>query len=142
MSRVQKRFEKPSLTKQSFRDECDVNVLMKRFRNVHGVDFLNRYQGYLNGQFGDFSSVVDYRTALDQISEARGYFEALPAKVRSRFSNDPAEFLDFVQNPENRDELISMGLIEPRVDPQSARPGDRGTAPEGSLQPETEPALP
>lgn len=112
--RVQKVFNRPSLTKQSFKDECDINVIMKRFRKVQGADYLNRYQGYLDGQFGDFSEVQDYRTAIDQIQQARGVFDALPSKVRSRFENDPAQFLDFVHNPANRDELVAMGLADPK----------------------------
>lgn len=124
--RVQKVFTRPSLTKQAFKDECDINVIMRRFRKVQGEDFLNRYQGYLDGQFGDFSDVQDYRTAIDQIQQARGVFEALPAKVRSRFANDPAQFLDFVHNPANRDEMIQMGLVEPVAKPYV---GDRDSAP-------------
>jgi len=112
--RVKKVFNRPSLTKQSFKDECDINIIMKRFRKVQGADFLNRYQGYLDGQFGDFSGVQDYRTAIEQIQQARGVFDALPSKVRSRFENDPAQFLDFVHNPANRDELVAMGLTDPK----------------------------
>lgn len=78
--RVKKYFNSPSLTKQSFKDECDINVIMKRFRKVQGAEFLNRYQGYLDGQFGDFSDVQDYRTALDQIQQARGFL--MPCRAR------------------------------------------------------------
>jgi len=126
MPRVQIFFDEPSLTKQSFKDECDINVIMQRFKKVCGSDFLNRYSGYLNGSFGDFSSVTDYRSAIDQIQQARGVFEALPAKVRARFENDPAAFLDFVKNPANRDELVGLGLIDPKV----GRPGDQGKGPD------------
>lgn len=83
--RVTKKFNEPSLTKQHFKDECDVNLIMKRFKKTMGVDYLNRYQGYTGGQFGDFSRVVDYRTAIHEIQQARAVFDALPAKVRERF---------------------------------------------------------
>lgn len=125
---VKKVFNRPSLTKQSFKDECDINVIMRRFRKVQGADYLNRYQGYLDGQFGDFSDVQDYRTAIDQIQQARGVFDALPSKVRSRFENDPAQFLDFVHNPANRDELVSMGLAEPKPKFSDATPPKAGGA--------------
>ena len=36
--RVQKVFNKPSLTKQHFKAECDVNYIVKRFRDVNGVE--------------------------------------------------------------------------------------------------------
>jgi len=30
--RLVKRFLKPSLTKQEFKEECDINILMKRYQ--------------------------------------------------------------------------------------------------------------
>lgn len=113
--RVVKKFTKPSLTKQSFKDECDINMIMKRFKKVCGQDFLNKYQGYVNGQFGDFSNVCDYRSALDQIAQAKAVFGALPAKVRARFENDAAQFLDFCHDPKNMDEMVSLGLATKRA---------------------------
>lgn len=117
--KVKKMFNLPSRTKQSFKAECDVNVIMKRFKKTAGVDFLNRYQGYLTGEFGDFSEVVDYRTALEQVARAESVFGALPAALRSRFENDPAQFLDFVQDPANANELVSLGLATKKEDKET-----------------------
>jgi len=113
MVRVQKTFTKPSRTKQAFRDECDINLIMKRFKKVMDGDFLERFNGFVGGQFGDFSEVTDYRSAIEQIREARGVFDALPSIVRKRFGNDPAEFLDFCHNPANLDEMRKLGLAKP-----------------------------
>lgn len=118
--RVQKVFSKPSKTKQSFKDECDINKIMKRFKKIMGAEYLNRYQGYVGGEFGDFSMVGDYRSAIEQVNRAKEVFGALPSKVRARFSNDPAEFLDFVQNPANADEMVSLGLATKRAPTQDA----------------------
>lgn len=112
-NRFVKVFRQPSRTKQSFKPQCDVNLIMKRFKKTVGADFLDRYQGYLGGQFGDFSEVQDYRSALHQIAQGRAVFDALPAIVRKRFDNDPALFLDFVQDSKNADELVRMGLANP-----------------------------
>lgn len=111
--RVQIDFPEPSLTKQAFRDECDINHIMKRFKKIMNEDFLEKYNGYVGGQFGDFSEVADYRTALDQLKRANSVFEALPSIVRKRFDNDPALFLDFCQDPKNLDELRELGLANP-----------------------------
>ena len=108
--RVQKHFTQPSRTKQSFKDECDINLIMKRFKRVMNADFLQKFNGFVGGQFGDFSEVTDYRSALDQVRQAQGVFEALPAIVRKRFDNDPALFLDFCHDPKNSDELVALGL--------------------------------
>lgn len=114
--RVQKHFFEPSRTKQSFKAECDINHIMKRFKKVAGVDIMERFQGYAGGTYGDFSEVTDYRTAIEQVNRANETFMALPAKVRARFSNDPAEFLDFVQNPVNSKEMVELGLASKPVE--------------------------
>lgn len=103
-----------SRTKQAFKQECDINHIMKKFKNVQGVDFLTQFNGYVGGQFGDFSNVTDYRSAIEQVRQAQGVFMALPSQVRRRFDNDPASFLDFVQNPANEKELVELGLATPR----------------------------
>jgi len=114
MSRVQLHFDEPTLTKQCFKDECDVNVIMSRFKKVGGQDFLSTYSAASGGQFGDFSGVVDYRTAIDQISAAEASFMRLPARVREEFHNDPSSFLDFCGNPANADTLVKWGLASPK----------------------------
>jgi len=38
----------------------------------------------------------------------------LPAKVRDRFGQDPAEFLAFLSNPENADEARRLGILKPQ----------------------------
>lgn len=126
--RVQKHFTEPSRTKQAFKQECDINHIMKKFKKVAGVEFLNKYQGYVGGQFGDFTEVVDYRTALDQINRSRAVFDALPSILRKRFDNDPAKFLDFVQDPNNSKELVEMGLAVSKEDIKaSQKQEDTGT---------------
>ncbi len=62
--------------------------------------------------FADVTQVTDYRGALENVRIAQEAFRQLPAPIRTRFDNDPAIFLDFTADPENRDEMIQMGLIE------------------------------
>lgn len=116
VDRREKSFSLPSRTKQAFKQECDINHIMARFKRVQGAEFLTQYNGYVGGQFGDFSQIPDYRTALEQVRAAEGVFGALPAIVRKRFGNDPAEFLDFCQNPENESELVRLGLATPKAE--------------------------
>ncbi len=107
-------FTEPSRTKQAFKEECDVNKIMQRFKKVCGAEYLSKYNAYAGGEFGDFSDVVDYRSAIDSVRQAEATFGALPSIVRRRFGNDPAEFLDFVQDPKNLDEMRSLGLANPK----------------------------
>lgn len=109
--RVLKHFNKPSLTKQYFKDECDINKIVKKYCDV-GSLHAQLLQGHASGQYGDFSDVPDYRSALEQVRKAEESFKDLPAIVRARFQNDVAGFLDFCHDPANTDELRSMGLLK------------------------------
>lgn len=99
-------FERPSRTKQSFRDECDINNILKRF-NVTG----ELPVGSVQPQYGDFSGITDYQSALNAVMEAQDSFLALPAKVRSKFDNDPALFIDWASDEANKDEMKALGLL-------------------------------
>jgi hypothetical protein len=47
--------------------------------------------------------------------EAKSNFDNLPLEVRKQFNYDPAAFLEFVDNPENLDQLVAMGLATKTV---------------------------
>lgn len=117
--RRRKFFTEPSLAQQSFKKECDVNEIMKKYRKSGDPSVLSKLGTYTEGHYGDFSAVGDYRSALDAVSRAADVFDALPAKVRQRFGNDPASFLDFCNDSANFDELVAMGLAKKKVVEQS-----------------------
>jgi len=99
-------FTSPSRTKQSFRDECDINNILRKF-NVTG----ELPVGSVQPQYGDFSGITDYQSALNAVMAAQDSFLALPAKIRSRFDNDPALFVDFASDEANKDEMKALGLL-------------------------------
>jgi len=35
----------------------------------------------------------------------------LPADLRARFDNDPAQLIQFLENSDNKDEAIKLGLV-------------------------------
>lgn len=101
-------------TKQSFKDECDINRIMKRWQKTQVLEHVRDGMP----SYGDFSNATDYKTAADAVKEANEAFMQLPANVRQRVNNSPAEFLDFIGDPDNRAELVELGLLEPgRVAP-------------------------
>lgn len=104
--RVTIRFKKPSLTDQSFKDECDINLIMEKVLKGHPVSHINTNEAF----YGDVSEIPDFTTATQMILDADNAFMALPAKIREQFKNDPAEFIEFCQNPDNNEALIKMGL--------------------------------
>lgn len=103
----------PSRTKQSFKDECDVNNIMRKYQQTGLLNHVNRFRG----DYADYTGVQDYQASLNQVLAANEAFSSLPSKLRARFGNDPALFLDFVGDPDNRDEMERLGLLRT---PQSA----------------------
>lgn len=96
----------PSLTKQEFVEECDINVIIKRFGL--GMELPENARVPVNSEFEE---VFDFQSAMNAVVNAREQFMLFPAHVRARFHNDPAEMIDFVSNAENRDEAIKLGLV-------------------------------
>jgi phage internal scaffolding protein len=105
-------FTRPTRTKQSFRDECDINHILRQF-NVTG----QLPVGSVQPQYGDFSGITDYQSALNAVMAAQDSFLQLPAKVRAKFDNDPALFVEFASDEANRDEMKALGLLHEETAP-------------------------
>ncbi|AXH77264.1 MAG: internal scaffolding protein [Microviridae sp.] len=95
-------------TKQEFKNECDINVIMAQYQYSGEIPNLNTMQPVYQDCTG-----LDYMEHMNKIVEANNLFADLPSKIRNRFNNDPALFLDFVHDENNRSELQSMGLLRP-----------------------------
>jgi hypothetical protein len=95
----------PSLAQQSFKDDVDINVLLERFKVTGQLP-----QGVRIPTYGDFSAVVDFRSAQDALRRAETSFMDLPADLRARFSHDPQKFLEFCSDKANLPELRKLGL--------------------------------
>lgn len=125
--RVQFSSDEPSMTKQSFKDECDVNVIMKRFERTGILPTpIGGEPRYLD------VSAVDYVEAMREVANARTLFEELPARLRDRFENDPQRMLEFLEDPKNVEEGRELGLLrpkEPEVAPVSVRVTELPEAP-------------
>lgn len=102
----------PTMAQQQFRDEADINTIMERFGRTGELIAPVRMP-----QYGDFTGVSDYHTAMNAVIEAQTSFDALPAKVRARFDNDPGRFVEFCLDDNNRDEAVKLGLVAPKVEP-------------------------
>lgn len=103
--RVQSVCEGKTLTKQSFKDECNVNNILEKHKNTNVLK-VNKQKG----EYGDFSNSIDYSDALNLVINANEQFESLPAAIRKQFNNDPVEFLSFCSDEKNYPKMIEMGL--------------------------------
>lgn len=100
----------PSLTRQEFADECDINVLMAQFEKT-GIIPSNMNKG--EPRYLDVTDVPDLPEALNLLNEATAAFMSLPAIVRRDFDNDPVKFINFAENPENIEKMREWKLAPP-----------------------------
>jgi len=121
------KFTGESKTQQQFKDETNINNIMARYEKTGLIDHLNNRAP----NYGDFTEVDDYQSAVNKIMLADEYFMELPAKIRAHFNNNPAEFLEFTENPENMDAMIEMGLAyAPEPPPEVAEPSEPEITPQ------------
>ena len=57
-----------------------------------------------------FASSDTFNDSMQIVAKANSMFEDLPSQIRTKFENDPAKFLDFVQDEKNQEEMQEMGL--------------------------------
>lgn len=99
-----------SRTRQEFKDECNINVIMKKYERTGVISHVsNRQPRYVD--FGD--GVPDFHSAMNMMVEAEAAFMTLPAVVRKRFENDPAAFVEFASDEKNLGQLREWGLAAP-----------------------------
>lgn len=120
--------DSPSMTKQSFRKEADINFIVAKARKtgflVDPMVPLTR-----KPMFGDFSNCGDYLSVQTRIAQFHADFDSLPSVVRDRFKNDPSQVLEFLANPANDAEAIELGLKVAPVAPAAAAPISQGGTP-------------
>lgn len=96
----------PSLTKQEFKDDCDINRIMDKYIRTGAIDHFSKY----SPMYGEFSP-CDYQESLNLVNRANKMFAELPASIR-QLTETPDGFLSFVQDPKNKDKMAELGLIK------------------------------
>lgn len=100
------RCEDVSLAVQDQRDEVDINTIVRRFGLTGQLPTDLRAPEY-----GDFTGITDYHSAMNAVAYANEAFDAMPAEVRARFGNDPGEFVAFCSDEKNAGEMAKLGLL-------------------------------
>ena len=106
------------LTEQNHKDETDINNIVRKYNKTGLIDHLNQFEK----QYGDMTG-YDYQDAMNTVAAANTMFEGLPSAIRNKFDNDPAKFINFVDDEANADKLVEMGLAKPKV----STPVDEGS---------------
>lgn len=99
-----------SRTKQSFADQCEINNIINKFQATGAITHSNKHQLH----YGDTDGTT-FHEAMNIVCEAQEAFSELPSSLRSRFGNDPAAYLDFVSNEDNKPEMAKLGLLTPEA---------------------------
>ena len=99
-------FCKPSLTDQSYRQECDIGFMIENYK-VNKIPLPT-----VSVQYGNSPSADDFMKANEMVAELKTQFESLPSSERDRFGT-VQNYLQFIGNPANLKESYEKGLIDP-----------------------------
>lgn len=110
-----------SRTKQSFRDQVNINKILARNRRSGMIDHVSGKTPF----YGDVSSIGSYQESLNVVKQAQDLFMGMSSDVRSRFENDPTKMIKFLADPKNLDEAIKLGMVvkRPGVPKEPGTPG-------------------
>lgn len=104
----------PSMARQEFAEECDINQLMKRYETYAGTGPGNLPLSNNDPSkmfYADFTALpmnlIDYHQYM---AEAEHAFMTLPAVVRREFENSPYLFVEFASDPANLEQMRTWGL--------------------------------
>lgn len=99
--------EQESMTQQQYKDDCDVNLIIKKYIETGSVTHV---RNAAEGVYADLTDLPSFEEAMKTVAEASAAFETVPAHIRLRFNNDPGQFISFLDNPENDEEAIKLNL--------------------------------
>ena len=75
-------------TKQSFKDSCDINKILKKAQKTGSLAFAEKYGEQTFGEFEGY----DLLEAYGKIERANAVFAELPSEVRNDFDNNALAF--------------------------------------------------
>lgn len=124
VSNVGLKCEDPSRTVQASKDECDLNVIIKKYLRTGELPEARK------AAYMDLSEIPDLKGALDTVIAAEEAFMSLPASVRRYFDNDPVKLVEFSSDDKNYAKAAELGLVTPRKLPDPVPPGQGAPAPQ------------
>ncbi len=113
----------PGRTQQQFKEEVNINTIIAKYQKTGFAGHVNVQQG----RYEDMSPYSGLKEAMDKVAAAKSLFSDLPPNLRNRFENNPAYMVNFLENPDNREEAIKLGIFK---NPDAPKPQPRNEAPE------------
>lgn len=103
----QSKIPTQSETQEAFKEEVDINRVVALYQRTGNDQLLS----VAPRPFGDDPRPTDYHTVMNRVAEFTQDFEMLDSKTRKEFDNDPLKMLDWVSDPENKQEAIKKGYL-------------------------------
>lgn len=113
-------FKGPSLTKQSFKKQCDINHIMRGYHHTGFFNHINKLSQNPSG-LSEFNPNKSWHETQTLLSNLRSRFESLPDKVRLKFKTSK-NMIDFVSDPKNLEESVKLGLLSAEYLPEKPKP--------------------
>ena len=105
------------MTEEAHKDDCDIHRVMRKYKNQGVIDHVNQHKG----EYFNYIDAPDYTEAQQAIARAQELFDSVPSKIRADMSNSPEIFIEFMQNPSNREAIEAYGLDASHL-PVTAKP--------------------
>lgn len=97
--RVQLFCSESTLTKQSFKDECNINKIVQKFAATGQMPNLNN----LEAQYGE-APTIDLKESLDLVKNLHREFDDLTPEIQARFGGNAQNYAQFLSDYENNPE--------------------------------------
>lgn len=110
-----------SMTEQHHKDDVNILSIIKKYDKTGIINHTAKHAG----TYSDMISAPDFQEAQYAIAQAETMFESIPARIRQEFDNDPANFLGFIQNPQNREAIEEYGFDTSHL-PECVAPAEQG----------------
>lgn len=113
--RIQQDFSNcPTMSEQHTAHLTDINYLIDRYKPDELASYLAARTQYRQEIIGhDFSKEPTMQQAMNVIYHSRKEFEELPDQIKYQFKNH-VEFLKFIDNPLNANQMLQLGILTPR----------------------------
>ncbi len=119
-------------TKQSFKDDTDIEKIMARADKTGTISHLAKYEGV----YADFSD-FDFHKQNNMLTRGNSIFAELPAEIRKEFRQSPAAFFEYVNVPGNIEKLTALAAPGRQITQVTAPDADTQAALDAAQKPVT-----
>jgi hypothetical protein len=112
-------FKGPSLTKQSYKKQCDIQHIMRGYKSTGVFSHLNKNAKNLT--FGEVNINKSWHETQNLLASLRSKFETMPDTIKLKFKTSK-NMIDFISDPKNLKESVKLGLLSDEYLPSEPKP--------------------